>query len=161
LKRVAEEEPTPVQEINPEVPEWLAEVIARLHAKDPAGRFGSAAEGAELLGRPLAQLPQGTCVALPGRRRRAGRGAPAAALVLLGGLGLAEATGVTRVAATVVRVLTPDGTLVVEVDDPRVKVTVEGDGGVVIAGAGPQEVRLRPGSYRLLASKDGRPLKNE
>src|SRR5262249_4499905 len=26
---------------------------------------------------------------------------------------------------------------------------------------GPQEVRLRPGSYRLLATKDGKPIKNE
>jgi WD40 repeat protein len=64
------------------------------------------------------------------------------------------------VAATVVRILTPDGTLLVEVDDPKVKVTIEGDGGVVIADAGPLEVRLRPGSYRLQASKDGRPVEN-
>src|SRR5262249_4671483 len=69
--------------------------------------------------------------------------------------------GVTRVAATVVRILTPDGVLVVEVEDAKVKVTVEGDGGLVIARAGRQELPLRPGSYRLLASKDGRPLKDE
>jgi WD40 repeat protein len=165
LKRVAEEEPPPVREVNPEIPEWLAAIIARLHAKDPARRFGSAAEVTDLLGRHLAQLQQGTSVRLPASKRRHwGRRWPAVAaalVVLLGGLGLGEATGVTRVAATVVRVLTPDGTLVVEVDDPGVKVTVEGDGGVVISGAGPQEVRLRPGSYRLRASKDGRPLDDE
>jgi WD40 repeat protein len=82
-------------------------------------------------------------------------------LVVLGGLGVTEATGVTRVAATVVRILTPDGTLVVEVEDPQVKVTIEGDGGLVIAGAGPQEVRLRPGSYRLQATRDGKPIRTE
>src|SRR5262249_16255440 len=42
-----------------------------------------------------------------------------------------------------------------------VKVTVEGDGGLVIAGAGPQEVRLRPGSYKVRATKDGKPVREE
>jgi hypothetical protein len=82
-------------------------------------------------------------------------------MVSLGGLTLTEATGVTRFAATVVRILTPDGTLVVEVDDPSIKVMIEGDGGLVITGAGPQEVRLRPGSYRVQAAKDGKPIQNE
>jgi hypothetical protein len=53
------------------------------------------------------------------------------------------------------------GTLVIEVDDPAVKVTVEGDGGITIAGAGPQEVRLRPGSYRYMATRDGKLLETE
>jgi WD40 repeat protein len=74
---------------------------------------------------------------------------------------MAESTGLTHLAGAVIRILVPDGTLVVEVADPQVKITVEGDGGLVIAGAGAQEVRLRPGSYRLLASRDGRPLKDE
>jgi hypothetical protein len=75
-----------------------------------------------------------------------------------GALGTAEATGVTNVRAAVIRLLTPEGTLVVETDDPAVKVTVEGDGDLVITGAGPQEVRLRAGSYRLRATKDGKPV---
>jgi WD40 repeat protein len=84
--------------------------------------------------------------------------AAAVAHCLLGALSLAEATGVTHVAATVVRVLTPEGTLVVESDDPAVKVTIEGDGDLVISGAGPQEVRLKAGSYKLRATKDGKPV---
>ena len=82
-------------------------------------------------------------------------------LVFAAGLGLAEATGTTRLVATVVRILTPDGTLVIETDDPGVKVSIEGDGGIIITGAGPQEVRLRPGSYRVLATKDGKPVRAE
>jgi hypothetical protein len=39
-----------------------------------------------------------------------------------------------------------------------VKVTVEGGGGLLISGAGGQEVRLRPGSYKLRATKDGKPV---
>jgi cbb3-type cytochrome c oxidase subunit III len=85
----------------------------------------------------------------------------AAVLLVLAGLGLTEAAGVTCLADTVIRVSMPDATLVVEVDDPQVKVTIEGDGGIVITGAGPQEVRLKPGSYRVLAGKDGKASKGQ
>ena len=56
LRRVCDEEPRPLVEVNPEVPESLEAVIRRLHAKDPAGRYQSAAEVAEVLGRQLAEL---------------------------------------------------------------------------------------------------------
>src|SRR5262245_60957746 len=83
----------------------------------------------------------------------------AAALVCLAlTLGLAEATGVTNLSATVIRIFTPNGTLVVEANDPGVKVTVEGDGGLTITGAGLEEIRLRPGSYKVHANKDGQPV---
>jgi WD40 repeat protein len=58
LKRVCEETPRPVREVNSEVPDWLAAIIDRLHAKNPAERYQSAAEVADLLGRHLAQLQQ-------------------------------------------------------------------------------------------------------
>src|SRR5262249_10078758 len=58
LKRVSEDAPRPVRQINPDVPPWLAAIIEKLHAKDPAGRFQSAAEVAELLGQHLAHLQQ-------------------------------------------------------------------------------------------------------
>jgi Protein kinase domain len=170
LKRVCEDAPGPIGEANTDIPEWLVAVIGKLHAKDPADRFQSAAEVAELLKGRLAQLQHPSVVAPPAAQKSAGpppararRWALAAAvlLCLFGGLGLTEATGVTKLTAVVVRVLTPDGTLVVEVDDPVVKVTVEGDGGLVITGAGPQEVRLRPGSYKVRASKDGKPVREE
>src|SRR5205085_1299008 len=67
-----------------------------------------------------------------------------------------EATGVTNMRATVVRIFTPDGVLVVETDDPRVKLTVEDDGGLIITGGGLQEIRLRPGNYKVHAERDGK-----
>jgi WD40 repeat protein len=167
LKRVCEDTPRPIRDINPEIPDWLVEIITRLHAKDPAERLQAAAEVAELLSAHLAVLQQNSAVQIrrvprsPSRRVRRWRVVAATLLLLLGGLALTEATGATRIAATVVRVLTPDGTLVVEVEDPDIKVTVEGHGDLVITGAGTQEVRLRPGSYRLRATKDGKPIQTE
>ena len=51
LKRVVEDTPRPIREINPEVPEWLCAIIAKLHAKKPADRYASAQEVADLLAR--------------------------------------------------------------------------------------------------------------
>ncbi len=56
LRRVCDETPPSVRRLNPEVPDWLAAIIARLLAKRPADRFGSAAEVADLLGQHLARL---------------------------------------------------------------------------------------------------------
>jgi serine/threonine protein kinase/WD40 repeat protein len=59
LRRVCEDTPRPLREINPDLPEWLQALIAKLQEKDPANRFGSAAEVAQLLSRRLAQLQSG------------------------------------------------------------------------------------------------------
>lgn len=49
LKRVCEDTPRPIREIIPEVPQWLCDVIAKLHAKKPAERFQTAREVVEAL----------------------------------------------------------------------------------------------------------------
>lgn len=49
LKRVADEDPRPIREIIPEVPEWLCRIVEKLHAKDPAERFQTAKEVADVL----------------------------------------------------------------------------------------------------------------
>jgi serine/threonine protein kinase len=49
LRRIAKETPPPVRTLNPNIPEGLARLIARLHAKKPAARFTSAAEVAKRL----------------------------------------------------------------------------------------------------------------
>jgi serine/threonine protein kinase len=56
LHRICKETPRPIQETNPEIPLWLSAIIGRLHAKNPAKRYASAAEVAEILQRHLARL---------------------------------------------------------------------------------------------------------
>ncbi len=56
LRRVCDDTPRPIREINPDIPTWLAAIIAKLHAKDPEDRFDSADEVAELLNQHLAHL---------------------------------------------------------------------------------------------------------
>jgi formylglycine-generating enzyme required for sulfatase activity/serine/threonine protein kinase/tetratricopeptide (TPR) repeat protein len=65
LKRVCEDTPRPIREINPDIPEWLCDIIAKLHAKRPADRFQSATEVAELLSQHLAHLQQPTLAPEP------------------------------------------------------------------------------------------------
>jgi WD40 repeat protein/serine/threonine protein kinase len=56
LRLVRDETPRPIREVNPDISERLAEIIARLHAKDPAERFQSAAEIAVALEQHLAEV---------------------------------------------------------------------------------------------------------
>lgn len=187
LMRVTEDAPRPIPEIIPEVPEWMCELIGHLHAKNPEERYGSAKEVGELLAQCAGDLQAGRVPEIPDPKKttkgcvdvspadvaepvRLRRGESrlrsplakiaVAVVIMLGALGITEATGVTKVASTVIRIVTGEGTLVVEVDDPAVSITIEGED-VVITGAGPREVRLKPGEYKVRASRDGEPLTTE
>jgi WD40 repeat protein/tRNA A-37 threonylcarbamoyl transferase component Bud32 len=172
LRRINDETPRPIRAVNPDVPEPLCRVLDRLHAKKPADRPASASEVADLLAGLLADLnfgrsgePSGAPVLqrppqLPGPARRPWLWAAAALVLLVAGLGVGEATGVTDVRGTVIRLFSPEGTLIVEVDDPRFSVTVDG-ADVVISGTGAREIRLKPGQYQVEASKDGKVVRRE
>jgi hypothetical protein len=86
LKRVVEDEPRPIRDVIPEVPQALCDVIGRLHAKNPDARIQSAAEVADLLGRCLADPPTRTDLSPvpPARRGATRRLAPVAAAALVG-----------------------------------------------------------------------------
>jgi serine/threonine protein kinase len=56
LRKVCDEMPKPINELNPSVPKWLVEIVARLQAKEPADRFQSAAEVARVLAEKYALL---------------------------------------------------------------------------------------------------------
>jgi hypothetical protein len=65
LKRLTEDTPRPIQEIIPETPDWLCNIIARLHAKNPDERFQTAREVADLLEQHLAHWQQPSKALLP------------------------------------------------------------------------------------------------
>jgi eukaryotic-like serine/threonine-protein kinase len=186
LKRVTEDTPRSIQEIIPETPDWLCTIISRLHAKRPEDRIQTAKELADLLAQCQKALELGTAPVLPwpvvvaepedsraapqparttptatSRRFAGGVLASAAAvLLLIVGVGITDATGVTNVRGTVIQLFSPDGTLVVEVDDPGVIVSIDGEE-MVITGTGVKEIRLKPGQYKVLASKDGKLVSQE
>ena len=56
LRQVADEDHESVRRLNPEVPDWLEEIIDRLLAKDPKDRIQTAAEVSEQLACGLAKL---------------------------------------------------------------------------------------------------------
>ena len=160
LRRVCEDEPRPIRESNPAIPAWLDAIIMRLLAKDPARRHESAEEVMTLLGGCLAHLQQPRHRPLPaglegrsiGGRNRRRIGVLAGLLALAGVLALA---GIWTV-----RVETPEGTLVIESEDPAVRVTVDGRD-VEIDGAGPSTVRLRVGPHQVKATSSGMPVLEE
>jgi WD40 repeat protein/serine/threonine protein kinase len=106
LRRVSDGTPRSILEINPDVPAWLVATIAKLHAKDPAERFQTAAELSQLLAQYLAHVEQPARVPLPANPLRSfkpsavGQAAGSLwrgvlAFVVLLGLGLAITLGLT------------------------------------------------------------------
>lgn len=103
LRRICDTRPRPMREINAAIPDWLERLVARLHAKEPERRCGSADEVAKWLERCLAHLQEPTRQPLPvevrgwhvdwpvgwSGRRRFGIGALAAGAALAGVLALA------------------------------------------------------------------------
>jgi serine/threonine protein kinase/Leucine-rich repeat (LRR) protein len=182
LKRVVEDTPRPIREIVPEVPEWLCELISRLHAKNPADRVTSAQDVADLLAQRLAEVqgrlnrptlpdvPSPTEVKPPPTQEipklaswfrwprffdRPWAVAAAVLAVPFGCLALADATGVSDFHGTVIRLFSPEGVLVIEVDDPAVSVKIVGSE-IVIEGTGAKEIRLQPGRYAVEATRNGK-----
>lgn len=65
LRRITDDEPRPIREINPDVPAWLCSIVERLHAKDREQRYQTAEEVGELLEQCLAHVQQPLAVPLP------------------------------------------------------------------------------------------------
>jgi hypothetical protein len=98
LRHVCETTPPSIRALNPAIPEWLAALVERLHAKRPADRLASAAEVAEILRYNLEHPDQPRLVAPPHPvaqpRRKKYRvlvAALAALFLAAGGLALSEA----------------------------------------------------------------------
>jgi WD40 repeat protein len=171
IKRVCEETPTPISRLNPDIPSWLSRIIEKLHAKEPSDRYRSAAEVSDLLGRCLAHVQQPASVPLPlelcdppRRRSVAVLGLGTACLLLVALLGFSGVRATAQQAvdymATVLRLRTPEGTLVVQTEEPDVSIRID-DNDLIINGAGVKELRLSVGAHAVKASKDGKLLHDE
>jgi eukaryotic-like serine/threonine-protein kinase len=68
LKQVTDARPKPVQDLNPAVPNSLADIVDRLMEKDAKDRFANAAEAAAALNAELYKLPPEPRAALVGQR---------------------------------------------------------------------------------------------
>jgi serine/threonine-protein kinase len=88
LRRVCEDTPRSLRELNPGVPAWLEAFIARLQAKSPSDRFESAAQVADLLRRSLAHVQQPTLAPLPAEVSRLARRRPDPVRVTVWSLGM-------------------------------------------------------------------------
>lgn len=147
--------------------ESATEVAARLNLRDKAPhlseselRNGDAKPRNSQAEKPASKQEPATTVFLAGSHsfsssfsNWASRPLGLAALVLFAillGFGMTEAAGVTAVTKTVIRLFTPTGTLVVEVDDPNISLRIDGQE-IVVTGAGVKELRLQPGQYEVEA----------
>jgi mono/diheme cytochrome c family protein len=74
---------------------------------------------------------------------------------------LTQVPQVTNSMVKVIRVSIPDRTLVVEIHDGQVNVTIGSDGGLIITGAGPHDVRLSSSNYRLPTAGNEKPVMEE
>jgi hypothetical protein len=146
LNRISNQPPRPIRETIPDFPPDLEKIIMQLLEKDPEKRFQLAADVSFKLTGFLSgpeTTPASDGVVIKSRIWTT-------VLCVLAAI---------AVVAVVLLFKTPrGGTLIVEVDDPEIKVALDGEE-LTITGAGPQEVRLKPGTYRVTASKDGKPAK--
>ena len=65
MRKIIDEEPVPIRQLNPEIPEWLCDIVAKLMAKDKAARFTSAKNVHALLESCLGHVQQPTVIKLP------------------------------------------------------------------------------------------------
>ncbi|MBY0455808.1 MAG: protein kinase, partial [Gemmataceae bacterium] len=162
LKRVAEDDPRPIREIIPEVPDWYCRIVEKLHAKDPAERFQTAREVADLLADCETQLADGARLTnysripqakpatkpRPWSRRRVRVAGGLLALVSLVYIALWGGPFAQRYAAN-------KGVVEIEPADGLMQVIVYGENGPVSdwydARTSPQ-INLPPGQYTLVAS---------
>ena len=187
LRRVAEEEPRPIQEVIAEVPDWMCAIVSNLHAKSPEQRYSTAEEVSEVLARSREDLNAGRTPVVPSRSpddvvQQLVRSAPAGVdeptetvrwmnrpivkvaaslLIVMGLFAIAEAADVTDVSGTIIRIMRPgQGTLVIEIEDPSTSVTIDGEE-LTFSTEGMKELKLKPGEHGLLIERPGESPRRE
>ena len=73
MRKIIDEEPTPIRELNSKIPVWMASLIERLMAKEKSNRFSSSKEVHELLDGCLRHLQQPSVNPIPTGLRKSKR----------------------------------------------------------------------------------------
>lgn len=73
MRRIIDEEPTPIRQLNPEIPVWMASLVERLMAKEKSDRFASSTEVHALLEGCLRHLQQPSVNPIPVGLRKSKR----------------------------------------------------------------------------------------
>ncbi len=171
LKRVCDDTHRPVRDVNPEVPEWLSQIIDRLLAKDRADRYQTADEVVDVLATQLARRQRGNSESLETRTRHVRQTVAAAddvgpakthrrrrrwfelvgyLVVLLAGLFvIAEVTGATRIINSLAEVLglrKPKSLLVIHWSNSELRVLVDHR---LLPGPGTQYLFKEPSGCRI------------
>lgn len=174
MKRVCEEMPPPIHEVNSNIPDNLVQVIDKLLAKNPDDRFQSAGEVAELLGQHLARLNELSAgsQAAPGLNA-AGRPPIRASrpkrfqwaivtivfLAVLAVFALTEVTGVTTVVSHLVTSTTggadpgAGGTVQQPGDMPKESVAKQNQAPTFVNSAGMKFVKVPRGAFWMGGGK--------
>jgi serine/threonine protein kinase/Leucine-rich repeat (LRR) protein len=155
LASIFKHTPPPPHEVNPAVSAEFGRLTMRLLGKTPGDRPASAAEVREQLRRLrpeaddptlVTRVPAPAPVRHPPHRR--GLLAVAAALLILLPLGYFYG-------ATILRIVTNKGELVIESDDPNVEVTVKGPNVTVYDKVKDRRFVLSPGDYDIEVREEG------
>ena len=162
LKRVIEDVPRPIREINPEIPQWLCDIVEKLHTKKPADRFQTATEVADLLEQHLASVQQPGKAPLPPSVAQPGPGGPRRHRWLLATMGVAFLTLIAvGIYAFFPSAPAVDAIVTVQTEEPGVILYLDGrevDAKSVDAPspAGTTEFRVPPGNHKFEARLNDR-----
>ena len=75
LRRITDEEPTPIRDVSPDIPKWFCQIVNKMHAKSPDDR-PAAGEVRDLLEGCLAHVYQPDRIPLPDRLSATARTQP-------------------------------------------------------------------------------------
>ena len=159
LRRIADESPRSLREINPKIPDWLEAIVDKLLAKDASQRFQSAEEICELLGQWLAHLqapatkPRPHTLAVRRTAKTSGTDWQSILRRKRNWIAALSLLLVAIVAAAVMFVRLGETTVRIEIHDPNITVRF-GENEITFEHDG-QKIRVTPGTQNNIVVKQG------
>ncbi len=153
LRALACDEPPPAQTLNPQVPAALSDLIGQLISKSPDERPPFAQLVVDRLQAIADELESGKGIVPPAngpakREPRGGRGRRVLWLAIVIGLAVFLPLGYLF-GAQVIRIATNKGQVVIQIDDPKVEVTIRENHVAILDRPGQREITLTSGEHEL------------